>query len=56
MITAFQQRPNKSNPVDKVLNKPFDCARLRETVSKLLSQGSDDSNFQTQRIERNPGS
>ena len=56
MITAFQQRPNKNNPVDKVLNKPFDCARLRETVSELLSPGSDDSNFQTQRIERDPGS
>lgn len=56
MITAFQQRPNKSNPVDKVLNKPFDCARLRETVSSLLSQGSDGSNFQTQLIERPPGS
>jgi CheY-like chemotaxis protein len=56
MLTAFQQRPTKTNPVDMVLSKPFNCARLRETVNKLLSQPSDNSDFQTERIERCPGS
>ena len=54
MITAFHYKPSKDNPVDVVLNKPFGCVRLRETVSKLLSQRSDDSDFQTERLERCP--
>ena len=47
MITGFQRRPTKDNPVDMVLRKPFDFVRLRETVSKLLAQASDDPDSQT---------
>jgi CheY-like chemotaxis protein len=38
MITGFSQRPCMDNPVDAVVNKPFDSARLRRLIDKLLSQ------------------
>ena len=38
MVTAFELRANAQNPVDAVMKKPFDCARLRETMNMLLSQ------------------
>jgi YesN/AraC family two-component response regulator len=38
MVTAFDHRPNFQNPVDAVMKKPLDCARLRETMNTLLSQ------------------
>ena len=38
MVTAFEHRPNSQNPVDAVMQKPLDCARLRQTMNALLSQ------------------
>jgi YesN/AraC family two-component response regulator len=38
MLTAFDRRPSLSNPVDAVMSKPFEAARLRETMTRLLSQ------------------
>lgn len=38
MVTGFEHSPHPQNPVDAVMKKPFDCARLRETMNKLLSQ------------------
>ena len=38
MITGFSHRPSIDNPVDAVVKKPFDSARLRAIMSKLLSQ------------------
>jgi CheY-like chemotaxis protein len=52
MITAFPHRPGADNPVDAVVNKPFGSARLREIVSELLSQPSENVDLQTERIER----
>jgi CheY-like chemotaxis protein len=43
MITAFQHRPSRDNPVNAVLSKPFTSARLRETVAQLLSQPGEGS-------------
>lgn len=38
MITAYARRPSLDNPVDEVLNKPYNPQRLRELVSKRLSR------------------
>lgn len=43
MITAFSQRPSPENPVDAVIKKPFDSARLRKILRRLLSQPGEDS-------------
>jgi len=40
MLTAFDHRAGSKNPVDAVVKKPFDCARLRATMASLLSQRS----------------
>jgi len=47
MITAFSQRPSVDNPVNAVVSKPFDPARLRAVMNKLLSQPGEDSNSET---------
>jgi DNA-binding response OmpR family regulator len=38
MVTAFDQRPGLQNPVDIVLNKPFNTARFLSSVANLLSE------------------
>jgi len=38
MVTAYARRRGWDNPVDAVLNKPIDPARLREVMARLLSQ------------------
>lgn len=38
MVTAFDHRPCPQNPVDLVLNKPFNTARLLSAISTLLSE------------------
>jgi CheY-like chemotaxis protein len=38
MITAFDRKPGPGNPVDAVVNKPFDSAYLREITTRLMSQ------------------
>src|SRR6516164_6607899 len=38
MVTAFEHRANSRNPVDAVMQKPLDCAQLRQTMNVLLSQ------------------
>lgn len=43
MITAFDHKPCGRNPVDAVLLKPFDCARLRQTMARLLSNPSENT-------------
>jgi len=43
MITAFSRRPSMDNPVDAVVQKPFDSARLRAIMGKLLSQPGEDA-------------
>lgn len=40
MITAFDHRAGVRNPVDIVVRKPFDCARLRAAMNTLMSSGS----------------
>jgi len=37
MMTGYRHEPGPNNPVDAVLDKPFDFARLREAVQKVLS-------------------
>jgi CheY-like chemotaxis protein len=37
MVTAYALKPSPDNPVDAVLNKPFDIARLRQVMAQLLS-------------------
>jgi CheY-like chemotaxis protein len=37
MITAYALKPSPENPVDAILPKPFDIARLRQVVAELLS-------------------
>ena len=37
MISGHAKRPGPENPVDAVLDKPFDLNQLRTTVSRLLS-------------------
>jgi CheY-like chemotaxis protein len=37
MITGHQRRPSPDNPVDAVLNKPFDLNQLRKAVAELVS-------------------
>jgi CheY-like chemotaxis protein len=36
MITAYSLKACPDNPVDAILNKPFDLARLRQTMAQLL--------------------
>jgi CheY-like chemotaxis protein len=36
MITAYSLKPCPENPVDAILNKPFDVGRLRQTMAQLL--------------------
>ena len=36
MITGFGRKRGLGNPVDALLNKPFDFEQLQETVSRLL--------------------
>jgi DNA-binding response OmpR family regulator len=43
MLTAFDHRADSRNPVDAVVRKPFDCARLRDTMTALLSRTDEDS-------------
>ena len=43
MLTAYDHKPGLDNPVDAVLKKPFDCAGLRETMTRLLSQSDEHS-------------
>jgi CheY-like chemotaxis protein len=38
MITGYGKRPGPDNPVDAVLNKPFDFDQLRRAMAKLLSE------------------
>jgi CheY-like chemotaxis protein len=37
MITAYALKPSPENPVDAILNKPFDLTRLRQVMAQLLS-------------------
>jgi CheY-like chemotaxis protein len=37
MITGYRKRPGPDNPVDAVLDKPFDLDQLRTAMAKLLS-------------------
>jgi CheY-like chemotaxis protein len=38
MLTAYGHRRSSDNPVDAVLNKPFDSTVLREIMARLLVQ------------------
>ena len=38
MVTAYGHRPTLDNPVDAVVSKPFNTARLRTIMAELLSQ------------------
>ena len=49
MITAFSHRPGLDNPVDVVVNKPFDSARLLEVLGRLLSQPDENADLETPR-------
>jgi hypothetical protein len=41
MITGHQRRPSPDNPVDAVLNKPFDLNQLRKAVAGLVSEAGE---------------
>jgi CheY-like chemotaxis protein len=43
MITAFDRKEGFANPVDAVVMKPFDSAHLRDTMTRLLSQPSENA-------------
>jgi DNA-binding response OmpR family regulator len=47
MITAFAHRPSIDNPVNVVVNKPFNASRLRSIMNELLSQPGEDSDVAT---------
>jgi CheY-like chemotaxis protein len=38
MITGHGKRPGPDNPVDAVLNKPFDLDQFRTAIAELLSE------------------
>jgi hypothetical protein len=38
MLTAYGHKRSRANPVDAVLNKPFDAMALRDVMSRLLAQ------------------
>jgi CheY-like chemotaxis protein len=38
MITGHEKRPGLDNPVDAVLNKPFDLDKLRTAMARLLTE------------------
>jgi hypothetical protein len=40
-ITGHQRRPSPDNPVDAVLNKPFDLSQLRKAVAGLVSEAGE---------------
>jgi YesN/AraC family two-component response regulator len=48
MFTAYEKKPGADNPVDAVLNKPFDSARLRETMHKLFCSAKNATEPRTQ--------
>jgi CheY-like chemotaxis protein len=37
MITAYALKPSPENPVDAILNKPFELTRLRQVMAQLLA-------------------
>ena len=41
MITGHQRRPSADNPVDAILNKPFDLNQLRKAVAELVSEAGE---------------
>jgi DNA-binding response OmpR family regulator len=41
MLTAYDNKPGRDNPVDAVMKKPFDSARLRETMARLFSRSGE---------------
>jgi CheY-like chemotaxis protein len=43
MLTAYSHKPSAENPVDVVVNKPFDSTLLRETMAELLVQPGENS-------------
>jgi CheY-like chemotaxis protein len=43
MITAYDHRPGKGNPVDTVLTKPFGAQELRDVLGQLLNQPGENS-------------
>ena len=51
MITAFSHRPSIDNPVNAVVSKPFDSARLRKLMNDLLSEPGEDSNSERSSAE-----
>lgn len=38
MITGHEVTPSPDNPVDAVLNKPFNLSQLRKAIAELLSE------------------
>jgi len=38
MITGYSPKPGRHNPVDAVINKPFDSACLRAAMTRLFTQ------------------
>jgi two-component system phosphate regulon response regulator PhoB len=43
MLTAYSHKRSVENPVDVVVNKPFDSTLLRETMAELLLQPGENS-------------
>ena len=41
MITGYQRRPSPDNPVNAVLNKPFDLNQLRKAMAELVSEAGE---------------
>jgi CheY-like chemotaxis protein len=38
MITGYNRKPGLANPVDAVVNKPFNSTQLRDIMAKLFSE------------------
>ena len=38
MMTAYGKRSGSDNPVDAVINKPFDCGQLRRAIAGVFNE------------------
>ncbi len=56
MVTAYGHKRGADNPVDAVVNKPFDTAKLRELINELLAESVSGAGPQTEAFEAVSGS
>lgn len=42
MMTAYGKKIGSDNPVDAVINKPFDCTKLRRAIAEVLGEPAEE--------------